>query len=49
MAAAPEEESGKNGDSELNLGHQGIGDNCIEKVVNYSGKFFLAGGCLVWF
>ena len=41
--AAPDEDSG---DSELNLGHQGIGDNCIEKVINYGGKSFLAGECL---
>ena len=28
---------------ELNLGHNGIGDGCVEKVINYSGKFFIAG------
>lgn len=25
------------------LGHQGVGDNCVDKVVNYTPKFFLAG------
>ena len=39
------EENSKDGDSELLLGHQGVGDDCIEKVVNYGGKFFLAGEC----
>ena len=40
---AAEEKASPNGDLELNLGHRGVGDNFIEKVVDYAGKFFLAG------
>ena len=36
MATEPE-----NGDDLL--GHQGVGDNCVDKVANYTPKFFLAG------
>lgn len=27
----------------LNLGHEGVGDNCFEKVLNQTGKFLVAG------
>lgn len=37
----------------LNIGHQGVGDNCLDKVINYAGKSFLAGNswllvCIIW-
>ena len=31
------------GDPELFIGHEGVGDDCIGKVIDKTGKFFLAG------